>query len=1227
MSKKPGYPGYSFTRSLALIAALIAGMVSGTPMEQNYGQFGIRILYPDTPLREAVIVSPDCFMKRARDLAERIEDRTGTRPELVDESQAGEGLWGRNLILLGHYGNNRFIARLYGLRLTPVDGWYPGAGGFLLHSVCDPFGKGLNAIVAGFQDEEGAQRAVDAFAQRIQGRGEEAVFPWSIRSKITAGTFRHASSALTRSEATARTWSSSRVRDAGALFNGYRDMCVLGDAYAFSGDEAAGAAYARQLKAFAGLVAGMGSMPPGSLSGWSPMFNSVWRLLEPSPLFTEADRAAITAAYARVIEWDMNQDYVSSFAANHAKGELPLLRRNKYIFSSFGIYLGQMYFSTYFPSWREIPRWRELAETMFARAESVMCMDDAVSYFFHVPLGFLRYAAAAGDGAMMDELVRMARLLTMFVDPLGENTQVGDGNLFGRSSALYWGHSAILNAAAQITGDPLYAGVVEKVRGNEVGLVLTDLNWPLFMFTPGTAGSLPETVNAIESFPLDDAYYRDIFNPHSEMYYASGRQERAEPPNVALEESFFKMVWREGWGTEDQYMMLDGVDGAIHNHLDGNTVNSLADLGRIWLADRSYTDRAESSHNGLVVMRDGNYQPRSYLVALDTKADLGRIGYTATTCRDYGGTDWTRHIFWNKGEYFFFLDEVKFNHPGEYVLQNYWHVLGDVRFEGESRAVSRQRDRSFALVNGDGAGVDLQSRRVYAENLWGRYPYFASGCGPDMTRVRQTRVLESSAGEREVFANLLIAGEGAPEAEITQTGPFRFTVKVYGEETKIFGLHGLDGSDEGLRTDAAAYVFSSDRLSLAGVTRLELNGREISFPEPAEVELNAAESLGEDYAAWFTQAASLPPVPGRDDQRRKPAEGVELLSAQRVVRSGDPVTSSIIVQTGSSAAILTGTSDGRISAWDPESGAQFWEQTVGSAVNDLTVANLGGTRKVAVALADWRVKTFGLDGVPGWEKQMPTNSVAPQGLRGISAISAAGNAAGTEDLVFGTAAMDVYRLDSTGEVLWRESAYHRGIHALTTGDYNGDGTEQAAVGMEISIYHVETGGKLLRMNSSSRGNNWKKMHTARLDAGRPVLLAGSDDGRLDCHDPVVNRTRWFARLGGEISAVTSAGPSDPVIGVFAGIEGMYVYGFDRDGRERWRQRLSDRVETLCPVAEGGEAVLLAGTSDGGIWVLDAAQGTIRAHRTVEGPVVMIGELGSGACAAVTSSGDIWVFDP
>ena len=52
--------------------------------------------------------------------------------------------------------------------------------------------------------------------------------------------------------------------------------------------------------------------------------------------------------------------------------------------------------------------------------------------------------------------------------------------------------TAILRAAAHYSGDPFFQGVLEKVENNNVGLVLNDPNWPLFMFTSGIKGRLPE---------------------------------------------------------------------------------------------------------------------------------------------------------------------------------------------------------------------------------------------------------------------------------------------------------------------------------------------------------------------------------------------------------------------------------------------------------------------------------------------------------------------------------------------------------------------------------------------------------------------------------------------------------------------------------------------------------------------------------------------------------------
>ncbi len=1227
--------------TIALAATVIVSARAAGTLSQDYGRLGTRTLQPETALAGAVVVAADEFLPQARELAAALAKRTGAAPRVISAGEAGDDPWASQLILLGHYGNNTLIERLYGLRLTPVDGWYPGAGGFLLHPVCDPFARGRNAIVLGCSDAAGASAATAAFIESIGGEGSAAHFPWVTRSKVTVGEDPRVASALAATDAIVAKWNAGdrgkipeREGIEDELFNGLRDTFVLGDAYAFTGKEEYGKAFARRIEAAGRIIGAMSDIPPGRLSGWSPMFASSVRLLEPSPILNEAQRRAMIESYARAIEWDMNEKYVVGFLENFHKGELPLLRRNKYIFSSLGIYLGLQYFTTYYPGMEEEARWRELVDLMFGKIESLMCMDDATNYFFHVPVTTLRYAAASGDERLMAEVVRMAHLLTMFVDPLGENTQIGDGAHFTKSSSLYWGHSALYGAGAHYGNDPMLAGVFEKVKNNNVGLTLRDLDWPIFMFNPGIKGTLPETVNRIEAFPLDDAYYKDIYNDQSEMHFA--RMDRPDPPNVDLEHAFFKMTWREGWGEQDQYMMLDGVNGAIHNDDDGNTINSLADGGRIWLADRSYVDSNEKYHNGLTIIRDGNRQARSYLVSLDRLADMEETGYTATTSKDYNGADWTRHTFWTKGEHFVVFDEVNYLQPGEYVLQNYWHVIGEPRRE-ESTVAAIQRDRGFALVNADGASIEMTPRRQYALSMWADYPYFAEGHEPAVTAVRQIKVNRVKPGERQLFMNLLIAGEGEkiPAAKLRRLGENLAAIDAPGGGSTVVGLRGIGGEGDALRTDAAAFLLAPDRISLVQATRLDLAGSAIAASAPADFEIDLAtgtvspstaaltldgkalaggtipaDRLRSAYGSWLTaraQAIDAPTSPAAPaDIRQAPADGPGGIDLRRIVTGGGQATCFLAADLGDGRGdtLLVGTLDSSVIAFD-RAGKELWRRGVSAPVNALAVADFGDRRVIAAALEDWNVQTLAADGTPVWTKQLEIPSRLPESLKGVTTIAAASRKDGGDDLVLGTAVLDVYRLDREGNVIWRNEGYHRGVLALTVGDFDGDGAGQAVVGMEWSLFHMEQDAKLVRLRSVSRGYNWLEMATVRLPGDPlPMIVAGGTNGRIECVDPRKNRSLWWVALGAEISALATIEAPAGSPAVFAGSESMYVHAIAADGTELWRRRLTDRVESLLPFGEGADARLVAGTADGMLWMLNAGNGRILGHeRTGEEPII------------------------
>ena len=132
------------------------------------GQAVVTILHPDSAAgRQA-----------AATVAAAIADRTGVTPTIRVGTEA-DRIPDRPTILLGNVDNNPAMLLLYARYMTPADSVCPGAGGALVHTVCDPFGKGANVIVAAASDDAGLAKAADVLAERIaeQAKARSLVLP------------------------------------------------------------------------------------------------------------------------------------------------------------------------------------------------------------------------------------------------------------------------------------------------------------------------------------------------------------------------------------------------------------------------------------------------------------------------------------------------------------------------------------------------------------------------------------------------------------------------------------------------------------------------------------------------------------------------------------------------------------------------------------------------------------------------------------------------------------------------------------------------------------------------------------------------------------------------------------------------------------------------------------------------------------------------------------------
>ena len=122
------------------------------------------------------------------ELGRRLADALAA--ELVDERDVLDNtgdlrseLRQRHTFLLGKSTNNRALFRLYVRELCACDNQYPGPDGWVIRTVCDPWGTGANAVVVGASDGGGAKRAVAALIETMAKEGREGMMPWTLKLK------------------------------------------------------------------------------------------------------------------------------------------------------------------------------------------------------------------------------------------------------------------------------------------------------------------------------------------------------------------------------------------------------------------------------------------------------------------------------------------------------------------------------------------------------------------------------------------------------------------------------------------------------------------------------------------------------------------------------------------------------------------------------------------------------------------------------------------------------------------------------------------------------------------------------------------------------------------------------------------------------------------------------------------------------------------------------------
>ncbi len=754
------------------VSLTLVGLAAAAPLEPIVSEPLTAAYQPTVSLPlvrdgvPAVLLVPDHpeFAALADELAEGLKAALGIAPPRAPEQ--GFKADGRAIIVYGNCFTGPLTRRLYANHLLLADGFRPGAG-YELRTIPDALDLGASVLFLGGSTPDGVRAALAALRPRLKPGREVRVDHFTdLRSSLVARPAPPDQAAIERAgqalEATLGSFRSNKLE--GAL--GQVENAAL--SYLLTGDDAFGRLYARLLRPTVAYYREKHEGPPTfHLASYVMSLDQI----EESAGLTDPDRL-LAADWLREFVEDTMRFWEMREPIKRYRAQVSQPTWNHETYPSLGIGLAAQYLGTHY----RLPAavwWSAVVDWLFGCQVAVdQPLEDSANYQWHVHAHTADYVLATGrhpEFLAGDGFRKHLDYAIASHDNLGDEATHGDAwQAFGSIAA------EVFTIGAAVYRDPAYSFMLKLIGAN-----------PDRMWGYGGTAAAPQP-------PADHAGLK-VFTVHPERVAAYGIE--GVPADRALD----KAVFRSGWGRDDEYLMLDGLNVGNHKHLDANAIIRYVARRRLWLADMDYIRSAPKHHNTLVVTRDGlspDQRPAGrgdaqviaappYVAELEQAAGGAKLALTSSTLRDYAGADWRRSIFFAAGNGLVVIDELTARQPGRYVTRCVWRTLGEVAVEGP-RVHVRQRGCQVAgndhlrLVTDDGREVvELTSRAA-------RITFAVEApAGPAVLRV----VAKGRDGGSDSFwlgiddqppYNVSLSTEAYPSAD---TGGLPFTFTTGGRHT------------------------------------------------------------------------------------------------------------------------------------------------------------------------------------------------------------------------------------------------------------------------------------------------------------------------------------------------------------------------------------------------------------------------------------------------------------
>lgn len=672
-----------FTNNLDQVVALPSKSIL-----VNDGKANLVILHPDSAAGKSA----------AGQIVEVIKSITGvTVPAQV--GYANNWNPATHAIMLGNIYDNDALRVLYARRMTMVDEFLPGCGGYTLESVIEPFRPGCDIIVLGASGDESLQLAAAAFINKVKqfGQKEKLELPIIFETKYTAKIIQpqFEKNYIEKGIAEANT----RLKEGIHMSLGGQ-LAAIGNRYRLTRNPLDAKLYVAVAKIY--LSSAMADPRKfGGPWGFDSDFASYdaisgWDLIEHDPALSTEDRLLVSNM---ILRWLNDAIAAESIGGCDVKGPAS----NHLTFASLGTLMGAFYYLKYYQeSVIQSKDWLAVARKVFSnQINYAKVRDDCDGYQWLTWQHVMMYSLALPDSRIVEngvgDKVMLACGVTM--DNLGIQAPYGDDNSWASSGSEF----IVLNLYYALSRSNLAAIMIEKKR-------------PRFSAQPGTfyakLSSRPETVlDGVKIIDLDKGFY-----DYTEA-------EGVVPP---LNRTFDKFSFRQNLNADSLYLLVDGVNIGGHRHADANSVLRYSQFGREWLAENGYTLNQQKYHNSMLILFNGEAFNLPGLMELVNHGENEVFGYVTVRAPQCGPTDWIRYYVWlKKNQAWLVIDELDARKPGKYRLTQRWNGVGEIAAQGDGY-VLEQKGAKIRFQTTPDANLSVCDDTTNLAESWIGYPYAAS---------------------------------------------------------------------------------------------------------------------------------------------------------------------------------------------------------------------------------------------------------------------------------------------------------------------------------------------------------------------------------------------------------------------------------------------------------------------------------------------------------------------